>query len=90
MALTISELDKNFKTETKIEREGLVFYSALYAPFSIHGVLREGNEYNRMPDKIAESVSRAVHRLSKNTAGFFGLKTKGLNSLSVKKSKFMA
>lgn len=67
--MDISKIDKNFKVETKIEREGLTFYDADQAPFKIHGVFREGEHYVRMPSDIAKSVSDRVFSLYAHTAG---------------------
>lgn len=67
--ISIEELDKNFKLKSRVDKEDAVFYNALSSPFSLHGLIYENGEYVRMPDETAESVSPAVHRLSKNTAG---------------------
>ncbi len=65
----ISKIDKNFKVETKIEREGLIFYDIDEAPFKIHGVFREGEHYARMPLDAAKSVSERVVSLYRHSAG---------------------
>jgi len=73
--ISIDSLDKNFKVETRIERDGIVFYDALTPPFSLHGLIYENREYVRMPDSVAEKTSGpttrpgSVRALSKNTAG---------------------
>ena len=38
---SISEIDRNFKVETKIEEPDLKFYNALDDPFQIYGVFYE-------------------------------------------------
>ncbi len=65
----ISKIDKNFKIETKVKRDGLKFYSADEATFKIYGVFREGDRYRRMPEAVAKTVNEGVYRLHANTAG---------------------
>ncbi len=67
--MDISKIDKNFKVETKIEREGLKFYDIDEAPFKIYGVFREGDHYVRLPSDIAKSVNDGVFNLHTHTAG---------------------
>ncbi len=67
--MDISKIDKNFKVETKIEREGLTFYDIDQAPFKIYGVFREGEHYVRMPTDAAKSVSERVVSLYRHSAG---------------------
>ena len=55
--------------ETKIERDGLVFYDIDDAPVRIHGVYREGDHYVRMPSDIAKTVSEGVGGLCAHTTG---------------------
>lgn len=65
----ISELDKNLKIETNIEREGLVFFDVNELPVSIHGVFYENGRFVRMPESVARTVSANVLELSRHTAG---------------------
>ena len=65
----ISKIDKNFKVETKIEREGLKFYDIDETPFKIYGVFREGEHYVRMPTDAAKNVSERVVSLYRHSAG---------------------
>jgi len=65
----IEDVDKNLKVETKIEKEGLKFYDALSEPFKIYGVFMEDGMFRRMPEKVAESVSKNVWMLHSHTAG---------------------
>ena len=67
--MDISKIDKNFKVETKIEREGLTFYDIDETPFKIYGVFREGEHYVRMPTDAAKSVSERVVSLYRHSAG---------------------
>lgn len=65
----IVDLDKNFKVETNIERDGLTFFDAKKPPFKVYGVYHDGTLYRRMPDDVAEQTNVGVHNLAKNTAG---------------------
>ena len=67
--MDISKIDKNFKVETKIDREGLTFYDIDEAPFKIYGVFREGDHYVRLPADVAKSVSNGVFGLHTHMAG---------------------
>ncbi len=67
--MDISKIDKNFKVETKIEREGLTFYDIDEAPFKICGVYRDGDHYVRLPADVAKSVSDGVFGLHTHMAG---------------------
>lgn len=67
--MDIAKIDKNFKVETKIEREGLTFYDIDEAPFKIYGVYREGEHYVRMPFDIADTVNEGVSWAHKHTTG---------------------
>lgn len=65
----ISQIDRNFRVATNIEREGLRFFDAEDASFRIYGLMRENGRFCRMPEAIAETINNGVHRLAKNTAG---------------------
>lgn len=65
----IEKIDKNFKIETAIRREGVDFYNADNPPFTIYGVFRDGEKYRRLPESVAKSVSPGVHKLHADTAG---------------------
>ncbi len=65
----IADIDKNFKVETKIQRDNLCFFDAESEPFRIYGVQREGKCFCRMPGEIAKTVSEGVYEQSINTAG---------------------
>ncbi len=66
---SFSEIDKNFKVETKLNKEDIIFYDTKKAPFEIYGVFFEGDRYRRMPEAVAKAVSNGVYRLHTNTAG---------------------
>lgn len=67
--MDISKIDKNFKVETKIEREGLTFYDIDEDPFKIYGVFREGEHYVRMPFAVANTINEGTRWAHKNTTG---------------------
>ena len=54
---------------TKLTKEGICFYSVDEAPFSLHGVWRDGDMYYRVPRKVAETVSANVTQKCSQTAG---------------------
>lgn len=65
----LADIDKAFKVETKIEKEGLKFFSPEEEPFKIYGVYRDNDRYRRLPEDVAKATSEGVHRLHANTAG---------------------
>lgn len=65
----ISKTDKNFKIETKIKKEDIVFYNSLDKPFEINGVFYEDGRFRRIPESVAKTVNEGVHNLHANTAG---------------------
>ena len=67
--MDISKIDSNFIVETKIKRDGLVFFDPQKEPFRIYGVMTEGGRYRRMPESVALATSAGVHGLHSNTAG---------------------
>lgn len=65
----ISQIDNNFKVETKIDKEDIVFHSIEEAPFRTYGVSFENGRYRRLPEAVAKTVSDKVHALCAHTAG---------------------
>lgn len=65
----ISEVDKNFKIETNIQREGLRFFDIKEPPFVVHGLIRDSGRWTRIPDAVAATVSDSVRALARHTAG---------------------
>lgn len=65
----ISEIDKNFKVKTSVDKEDIVFFDVLEKPFNIYGIFYENGKFRRMPEDAAKAVSPAVHYLHSNTAG---------------------
>ena len=65
----IEKIDKNFKLDTEIKKDDIVFYSVLDLPFRVYGLIYENNKFRRMPEDIAKTVSYGVHCLHSNTSG---------------------
>lgn len=65
----ISQIDKNFKIETKINKSDIKFYNIKQEPFKIHGAFYENGKFRRLPEAVAKSVSDGVYWLHSNTAG---------------------
>jgi hypothetical protein len=67
--MKITDIDKNFKVETNIERQGLIFKNATDEPFRLYGIYHDGERFRRVPEDIARNTNPGVHTLSTNTAG---------------------
>lgn len=65
----MAEFDKNFLLQTKIERQNITFYSADDEHMSLHGIWYENGKFRRMPEKVAETVSKGVFYGHALTAG---------------------
>ncbi len=65
----IAKIDKNFKINTTIGREGLVFFDAQEHPFKIYGLIHEGGRFRRMPEAVAKTVNPGVAKLHECTTG---------------------
>jgi len=65
----ISKIDKNFKIETKLNKNDIKFYNVLEHPFKVYGVFYEDGKFRRMPKDIAKSVNDGVYGLHSHTAG---------------------
>ena len=59
----LSSIDKNFKIETNIQKEGLRFYDSRLAPFALHGVYHKDGKFRRMPEDVAKATSQGVFEL---------------------------
>ena len=69
MPQNISEIDKNFTVQTKIEKEGIRFYDPKLSPFKVYGLFHDGKKWCRLPEDVAKTVSEGVLFLHDNTAG---------------------
>lgn len=70
--IDISQLDQNLAVSSVLDpqvKAQLEFYDIDNAPFSIHGVFREGDHYVRIPEAVGQSVSKNVNHLKDYTAG---------------------
>ncbi|MBR5743124.1 MAG: SGNH/GDSL hydrolase family protein [Clostridia bacterium] len=65
----IEEIDPNFRVESDFRKNGLFYYSSDKEPFRIHGLIREGGVYRRIPEAVASAVNEGVAYLHTNTAG---------------------
>ena len=65
----IEKIDPTFAVQTKLNRAGLVFYSAQETVFSLSGLFWEDGKYRRLPETVARRVSEGVLALHANTAG---------------------
>ena len=67
--MTAKQVDKNLIVGEKINRPGICFYDIDAAPFSIHGVWRDGDRYYRVPMSVAEATSKNLIQKCSQTAG---------------------
>ena len=65
----ISTIDANFKVETNIQKEDIRFYDVKQDPFKIYGVYYDSGKFMRLPESVAQTVSKDVIRLYAHTAG---------------------
>ncbi|MBE5818778.1 MAG: hypothetical protein E7312_06955 [Clostridiales bacterium] len=66
---TVYDFDKNFITETKIDRDDVEFYDPLQPPFRLYGAKHDGLRYARIDMKIAKQIGDGIEFLGANTAG---------------------
>lgn len=66
--MDINKIDENLVLKRVTETD-IVWHNPNNAPFSVHGVFYENDEYIRLPRKIAKTISNGVHYLSGFTAG---------------------
>ena len=69
MSNNISEIDKNFQVQTKIEKDNIRFYDTKLDPFKVHGLFHDGKKWCRLPEDVSKTVSKAAHFLHDVTAG---------------------
>ncbi len=65
----ISDVDKNFKVETKIDKPDIKFYDIKQKPFKIYGIEHIGGKFRRMPEEVAGNTNEGVLSLHTHTAG---------------------
>ncbi len=67
--MDITKIDKNFKVDSTIDKQGLCFYDPKEAPFKIYGVYYEDGKFRRLPEAVAKGTNEGVWSLHANTAG---------------------
>lgn len=67
--MKISDVDKNFKIESKVPFDDVKFINCEEEPFKIYGVFKENGTFRRMPENIAKTVTAYVNFLCTHTAG---------------------
>lgn len=67
--MDITQIDKNFKVDSTIDKEGLCFYDPREAPFKIYGVYYQEGKFRRLPETVAKATNDGVLSLHANTAG---------------------
>lgn len=67
----VAKFDKNMAVEKTINETDVAFYDVRQEPFEVYGLYNYRTEPNfkRMPDEIAQTVSKGVASLSYHTAG---------------------
>lgn len=65
---SIDKIDPNFEVKN-INEDTLNFFSALDAPFRIHGLISTRKGFARMPEETAMAVNEGIAALFRNTAG---------------------
>ena len=70
-ALSVEEIDPNFKLNTNINEKDIVFYDVMDEPFDKYGFYNCCREegYKRLPDDLAKCVNSGVAALYRHTAG---------------------
>lgn len=66
--MKIQDIDKNFKLNSEIKEENIIFRDVKSGEFEINGLIC-GDEYRRMSEKDANAVSENVKNLSLHTSG---------------------
>ena len=69
IVMKISQIDRNFAIESKLQIDGIQFYDIECEPFCIYGVFKENGKYRRMPEECARNVSQGVYALHTCTSG---------------------
>ena len=70
-ALSMEEIDPNFKLNTNINEKDIVFYDVMDEPFEKYGFYNCCREegYKRLPDDLAKRVNSGVASLYRQTSG---------------------
>ena len=65
----MNQVDKNLIVPKTIDKNGIAFYNAAEAPFSLHGVWYEDGMFYRVDKDVAPKVSPNIVQKSTQTAG---------------------
>ena len=65
----LSQIDRNFIVESKIDKKDIKFWNAEQAPLQMCGLIHEGDALCRLPEAVAAQANTGVQRLRKCTAG---------------------
>lgn len=65
----ITLIDSNFKVNTGLDDQDVVFYDINQPPFEVYGVFYESEKYRRIPEVVAKTVNDGVWGLHAHTAG---------------------
>ena len=68
----ISKIDKNFKLDAAVQRDGAVFYNVTEKPFSVHGLIREDGAWTSEVLKYIALVLKTSLRESDILARYGG------------------
>lgn len=66
---SITDIDKNLKIQTTIDRSDIQFWDVEDEPFRVYGIFKSEGRFRRMPEDVARIVSEGVYRLHTCTAG---------------------
>ncbi len=67
--MDISQVDKNFKIKTDLNKTDIKFYNVKNPPFEVAGVFYESGTFRRIPESVAKATNEGVLVLHTNTAG---------------------
>ncbi len=65
----ISKIDSNFEVKAKLEENDIRFYDVKQAPFKVYGVAYDSGRFRRIPEHVAQTLSRGVKALHAKGAG---------------------
>lgn len=64
----ITEIDKNFKSNRKLDLDDICFYNVKENPWCLFGLI-DDVFFRRMPEEVARNVNEGVYGLHTNTSG---------------------
>ena len=63
------QFDKNMVVNTTLDLPDVKFYDIDQSPIRLYGIWREGESYRRLPQEVANTVSRGISKRCATTAG---------------------